>query len=104
MDPNGNLFDAKRHGQQRNNEIILREESNLTAIGSYVNQLEERLSSFSVARRDMYVREERCAESELEMARLGENINALKVVVTNVKGERDKIKDNGASQEEGLVI
>ena len=32
----------------------------------------------------MNVREERCADSKLETARLGGKINALKVVVTKV--------------------
>ena len=52
-------------------DIIIRAELNLTAIGSYVNQLEERLSSFTVARRDTALREERCTNSGLEVARLG---------------------------------
>ena len=34
-------------------ELILREESNLTAIGLYFNHIEERLSSFVVARRNI---------------------------------------------------
>ena len=40
----------------------------------------------------MAVREERCVNSELEKARLGGKIDALKVVVTTVEGERDELK------------
>ena len=40
----------------------------------------------------MAVREERCVGSWLKMARLGRNIDALKVVVTKVEGERYEIK------------
>ena len=58
----------------------------------YVDQTEERISSFGVSRRDIDVRKERCADSELEKAHMGGEIDALKVVVKKVKGERDKIK------------
>ena len=40
----------------------------------------------------MAVREERCVGSWLKMARLGRNIDALKVVVTKVEGERYELK------------
>ena len=40
----------------------------------------------------MDVREERCANSELEMARLGGNIDALKVVVTKFEGGKEELK------------
>ena len=40
----------------------------------------------------MASRDERCADSELETDRLGGNIDALKVVVKKVEGERDKLK------------
>ena len=40
-------------------DLILRAESNLTAIGSYADQINERLASFTVARRYMAVIEER---------------------------------------------
>ena len=73
-------------------EIILRVESNLTAIGLYVDHIEERISSFTIARMDMNIREERCFDSELKTAWLGGNINALKVVVTKVEGERSELK------------
>ena len=55
--------------------FMLREESKLAAIGLYVDQLEEGLDSFVVTRRDIYVREERCTNSKLETARLGEKID-----------------------------
>ena len=41
----------------------------------------------------MAVREERCSDSELETTRMGGKIDALKVVVTKVEGDRDNLKD-----------
>ena len=40
----------------------------------------------------LHQREDRLANSELKMTRLGEGINALKVVVMKVKGERGDLK------------
>ena len=40
----------------------------------------------------MAAREERCTEYELETSGMGGKINALKVVVTKIKGERDELK------------
>ena len=60
---------------ENSDEIILWAESNLTAIGLYFDQLEERLASFSVARRDLDLMEERCADSELETTWLGRKID-----------------------------
>ena len=56
------------------------------SIRSYVDQIKERLASFTVARRNMAVREERCANSDLEKDPLGGKINAMKLVVTKFKG------------------
>ena len=39
-------------------------ESNLTAIGTYVDKLEDRLTSFAMTRRDMEEREKKCKEIE----------------------------------------
>jgi chromosome segregation ATPase len=39
-------------------------ESNLTAIGTYVDKLEERLTSFAITRRDMEEREKKCRAIE----------------------------------------
>jgi chromosome segregation ATPase len=39
-------------------------ESNLTAIGTYVDKLEERLTSFAITRRDMEEREKKCRSIE----------------------------------------
>ena len=50
------------------------------------------MSSFTVASRDMVVREERCVDSKLETAWMGGKIDTLKVVVTKVEGERDDLK------------
>ena len=43
---------------------IAERESNLTVIGNYVDKLEERLTDFAVARRDIERRERKCAEME----------------------------------------
>ena len=58
----------------------------------YTDQIEGRLASFVVDRREMAIREDKCANSELETARLGGKIDALKVVVKEVEGERDDLK------------
>ena len=75
----------------KRDKLILRAESNLTTIGLYIYQIKERLASFTVDSRDMVVREERCADYELETARMGGNIDALKVVVTKVEGQKDDL-------------
>ena len=58
----------------------------------------------------MVVREERCADYELETARMGGKIDALKVVVTKVEGQKDDLNgmvdimtrgEDDASREEG---
>ena len=41
------------------------------AVGSYAGQIEETLASFTVARRDMAVREDSCADYKLETAWMG---------------------------------
>ena len=60
-------------------------ESNLTAIGTYVDKLEERLTSFAMTRRDMEDREKKCKEiekraeeSEIERKAIAEEADALK--------------------------
>ena len=58
----------------------------------YANHLKERLAAFAVTRRDIDIMEERRADFELETAQLGVKIDALKVVVTKVEGEREKLK------------
>ena len=45
-------------------KAISETESNLTAIGTYVDRLEERLTSFAVTRRDMEIREKKCKDIE----------------------------------------
>jgi chromosome segregation ATPase len=45
-------------------QAISETESNLTAIGTYVDRLEERLTSFAVTRRDMEEREKMCKQIE----------------------------------------
>ena len=46
-------------------KLVLRVDSNLTAIGLYIDYLEESLASFVIARRYMALMEERCVDSEL---------------------------------------
>ena len=64
-------FSSLWYDFNKRDDIIIGADSNLTAIGSYVNQIEERISSLAVARRNMAIREERCAESELETSQMG---------------------------------
>ena len=58
----------------------------------YIDQIKESLASFAINRRYMDIRDERCTISDLKTARLGRNINALKVVVMKVEGERGELK------------
>ena len=73
-------------------ELILRADSNLTAIGLYVNKLEDRLASFMVTRSYMSIRKEKCADSKLETALLEGKIDSLKIVLTNFKGGKDELE------------
>lgn len=65
-------------------------ESNLTAIGTYVDKLEERLTSFAVTRRDMDEREKRCKEIEKAAEESESQRQVLAVRVEEYqKGEED---------------
>ena len=64
-------FSSLRGLINERDELILRAESNLTTIGSYGDQLEERLASFAVAWRNTAVREYSFANSGLEMSQMG---------------------------------
>ena len=57
MDTNSSNLSSLWDLIHKRNDIILRSDSNLTAIGLYVDQLEERLSSFVVARRETAIKE-----------------------------------------------
>lgn len=73
-------------------KAISETESNLTAIGTYVDRLEERLTSFAVTRRDMEEREKKCKQIE-EAAILTENErNALQEKVDEYSKEQSEVK------------
>lgn len=73
-------------------QAISETESNLTAIGTYVDRLEERLTSFAVTRRDMEEREKKCKEIE-EAAIVTENERkALQVKVDEYAKQEEEVK------------
>jgi chromosome segregation ATPase len=67
-------------------------ESNLTAIGTYVDKLEERLTSFAVTRRDMEERENKCKEIEKAAEETEVQRKALQTQVEEYKKEQDDLK------------
>jgi chromosome segregation ATPase len=67
-------------------------ESNLTTIGTYVDKLEERLTSFAITRRDMEERERQCKQIE-EAANVTESERkALQVKVDEYAKEQEGLK------------
>lgn len=90
-------------------KTISESESNLTAIGTYVDKLEDRLTSFAITRRDMEAREKRCKEiedaaavTESQKKEMEENLESysqeqeeLKKLLEELVNERSKLqKDN----------
>jgi chromosome segregation ATPase len=71
---------------------ITEKESNLTAIGTYVDKLEERLTSFAVTRRDMEVREKKCTEIEVAAAKAEDEMKVLKGKVDDFVKEQSDLK------------
>ena len=59
----------------------------------YVDQLEERLASFSMARRDIEAREERCKDLEIKIGGHTNEIQLLKTHLESVSKEREEVKD-----------
>ena len=67
-------------------------ESNMTMIGSYVDQLEERLATFALARRDIEVREQKCSVIEQKAIQLEEECKHLREQVHIYDTEHDDLK------------
>ena len=73
-------------------KAISETESNLTAIGTYVDRLEERLTSFAVTRRDMEIREKKCKDiEELAIAKEKE-CNVLQEKVEEMTKNEEEVK------------
>jgi chromosome segregation ATPase len=67
-------------------------ESNLTAIGTYVDKLEERLTSFAVTRRDMEEREKKCTEIEKAAEETEVQRQALQSQVEDYQKQQEDLK------------
>ena len=67
-------------------------ESKMSTIAHYVDQLEERLASFAIARKEIGVREEKCKELEEMDEKQKEEIAALQAQVTDLATEKDEMK------------
>jgi len=67
-------------------------ESNMTVIGTYVDRLEERLANFAITKREIEIREKKCAEIETCIVKVeGEN-EGQKVKITEFQAEHNEIK------------
>jgi chromosome segregation ATPase len=73
-------------------ETLSESESNMTAIGTYVDRLEDRLTSFAVTRRDMEEREKRCKEIEEAAAVIESEKKDLQAKAETYSKEQDELK------------
>ena len=73
-------------------KTISERESNLTAIGTYVDKLEERLASFAVTRRDIEAREEQCKRVEEKALVAQEEMKALQAKVDEYTSQEEELK------------
>ena len=64
----------------------------MSTIAHYVDQLEERLASFAIARKEIGVREEKCKELEEMDKQQREEIAALRIQVKDLTTEKDEMK------------
>jgi chromosome segregation ATPase len=71
---------------------ISESESNMTSIGTYVDKLEERLTSFAIKRRDMETREAKCKEIEEAAAVTETERQMLRVKVDEYSTEQEELK------------
>jgi len=67
-------------------------ESNLTAIGTYVDKLEERLTSFAMTRRDMEEREKKCKEIEKNAEEKEIQRKSIQMKVEEFQKQEDDLK------------
>lgn len=73
-------------------DAIHQTESNLTAIGTYVDRLESRLGEFAVARRDIEIREEKCKEVEAAAVKTRRELEALTSRAKEMSKEQEEVK------------
>lgn len=64
----------------------------LDLIGSYVDQLEDRLATFAVARKEIELREKKCQTSEEEAKKVAQEISDYKSKVEELTKEKDESK------------
>jgi chromosome segregation ATPase len=67
-------------------------ESNLTAIGQYVDTLEQRLASFAIIRRDVELREQKCKEIEEQTLQLEQERDNLRTKIEEFEVEQSDLK------------
>ncbi|KAL3931080.1 MAG: hypothetical protein SGBAC_011469 [Bacillariaceae sp.] len=67
-------------------------ESNLTAIGTYVDKLEDRLTSFAITRRDMEAREKRCKDIEEAAVQTDSEKKELEAKLETYSQEQEELK------------
>ncbi len=67
-------------------------ESNLTAIGTYVDKLEDRLTSFAMTRRDMEEREKKCKEIEKKAEESETKRKSAESELEELKKQQEELK------------
>lgn len=83
----------KLSAQIRSRDKQIKEsESKMSTIAHYVDQLEERLVSFAIARKEIGVREEKCKGLEEKDEQQREEMAALQTQVNDLTRERDEMK------------
>jgi len=78
---------------QEKQKQINETDSKMSMISVYVDQLEERLASFAVARRDITVREKECDKLVNRSVVMEEELRSVKVEVENMKVEKIEMKN-----------
>jgi len=79
-------------GMSHKQKTITDAESNLTSIGTYVDKLEERLTSFAMTRRDMEGREKKCKEIEKKAEESKTQRQAIEREVEDLKKQEEELK------------
>ena len=68
-------------------------DSKMNMISIYVDQLEERLASFAMARRDIEAREERCKDLEQKSGENAKEMESFQRQLGLLAKDRDELKD-----------
>jgi Chromosome segregation ATPases len=82
----------EKHLQEKQKEIN-ETDSKMTMISVYVDQLEERLATFAVARRDIAVREKECDKLVNRSLALEEEVATMKTEAETMKTEQIEMKN-----------